>query len=91
MGIYLGWIDAHPNVVFKNNGKHHMTLALVREALQFPARVEARPDDDPEHGWRVLAYGSTADGRELFAALLPLPEREYERAETWLCKSAMWL
>lgn len=91
MAIYLGLIEAHPNVVFKIQGKHQITLAEVREALQYPARAQAAVEDHAEHGWRVIAYGFDLNDREVFAALLPLPEHEGERADTWLCKSARWL
>jgi uncharacterized DUF497 family protein len=89
--IYIGLVVVDPSVVQKLHEKHGITVADVQEALQWPARAEAVVDDDPEHGWRVLAYGTTADGREVFGVLLPEPDHDWERAETWRIKSARWL
>jgi hypothetical protein len=89
--VYFGLITADYTIEAKIRQKHSITLAEVREALQWPAQAEAAEDDDPEHGWRVLAYGSTRDGREVFASLVPFPEWAGIDADTWNLKTARWL
>lgn len=89
--IYLGYLVAAPSVEAKINEKHHITLADVREALQWPAIAQVVEDDDPEHGWRLLAIGKNGLGREVFAALIPLPESAGTTADTWAVKTARWI
>lgn len=91
MSIYIAFVDIDPGVLAKMSTKHHITEAEVRESLMWPAAVTAAFDDDPEHGPRWVARATSAEGREFFAALLPLPPHDEELAEVWLVKTAYWL
>lgn len=90
MAIYLGILEFDPSIRSKVNGKHHVTPDEVREALQWPARAETAWEEHPEHGRRVVALGSTADGREVVAWLLPLPHWD-DGTDTWIVKTARWV
>jgi hypothetical protein len=89
--VYLGLIVAEPSIERKIREKHQITLAEVREALQWPARAETVEEDHPRHGHRWIATGSCADGREVIACLLPLPPYLGPLADTWTLKTARWL
>lgn len=91
MGFHFGVIDADPSIQQKLREKHGVTLGDVIEALQWPSRALAAEEDHPQHGWRVVAYGRTATGRELMAVLLPAREWEGIAADTWIVKTARWL
>ena len=89
-GVHLGYIDASPAVESKIQEKHGITLAEVREALQFPAPVRIAPEEHPEHGYRWVAVGSCG-GHVVIAWLLPLPEHEGATADSWTLKTARWV
>jgi hypothetical protein len=90
--VYLGLIVDDPGIEAKIRGKHYgITLADVREALQWPAQAETVEDNHPEHGHRWVAVGQNAEGRFVIAWLLPLPPYMGSLADTWTLKSARWL
>ncbi|WP_405070420.1 hypothetical protein OG558_12755 [Kribbella sp. NBC_01510] len=89
--VYLGLITADPGIEAKIQEKHHITLAEVREALQWPAQAQTVEEDDPEHGHRWVAVGQSAGDRLVIAWLLPLPPYMGSLADTWTLKSARWL
>ena len=91
MGIYIGQLIVDPTIVSKLNTKHQVTEVEVREAFQWPARVEVGLEVHPEHGLRWVALGSTAAGREIIAWLLPTPDWAGDLADTWVVKSARWV
>jgi hypothetical protein len=88
--IYIAWLDIDQETIAKLCQQHHVTEDEVRALLQWPARPQARYDDDEVHGprWLALAYH---EGNPFFAALDPLPEWEGENAELWSLRSAYWL
>ena len=73
MAIYIGLVHVDPGVVAALNTKHQVTEGELREAIQWPAPVLAAPEEHPEHGPRWVVIGTTAGGREVIAALLPMP------------------
>jgi hypothetical protein len=46
-------------------------VAEVREAFELTRLVRAGWEDHPDRGWRLLATGTTYDGRRLNAVLYP--------------------
>jgi len=76
-----------PPTVDKIKSKHNVTADEVEEALLMRLDVEARWEDHPKHGRRVVAIGSTATRRELVAALEPIDVDE----GIWRLKTARWL
>lgn len=90
MGIHLGLIEADPSIETKINTKHNCTLEEVRQALQYPAKARAGWEEDPEHGLRVVALGTTGAGRLLIGWLLPIPPWD-ENSDTWVIKSSRWV
>lgn len=90
MAQHLGLLLADASIVAKDNTKHNLPHHLVQEALQFPARARTGWEDHELNGRRLVAMGSTSQGRELIAWLLPLPAWD-EDSDTWLVKSARWL
>ena len=85
--VYIGHIEVDATVLDKIRRKHHLTVAEVREALQWPARPDVRWEDHSEHGLRLVAVGQTATGRNLMAALRPVDETD----GTWrLCTARAW-
>ena len=71
--------------------KHQVTLDEVREALEWPAKVRVATEDHPEHGFRWIVIGQIGSSRELIAALLPTPDWEGDRADTWVLKTGRWV
>ena len=89
--VYLGLIDADESIKAKIQEKHNITLAEVKEAVQWPARAQVAFEDHPEHGERWIAVGETAEHREVVAWLLPVPEYAEGAADTWRVKTARWV
>ena len=89
-GVHFGLILIAPTIEAKIRTRH-LTGAQVREALQWPATAEAAREDHPEHGERWVAVGTTGDGRQIIAWLLPEPNYLEELADTWTLKSARWV
>ncbi len=76
-----------PHIVDKIKSKHNVTADEVKEALLMQLDVDARWEEHPKHGRRVIAIGRIATGRELIAALLPIDADE----GIWRLKTARWL
>jgi hypothetical protein len=91
VAIYIGRVIVDPGVVAKLNTKHQVTHDEVREALEWPAKVRVAIEDHPQHGRRWVVVGQTGSSRELIAALLPTPEWEGDRADTWVLKTGRWI
>lgn len=85
MSIYIGLVIVDPSIEDKLRHKTpSLTGAEVREALQYPSDALAAWEDDPVHGERVIAEGSTASGRVILAALHPVDVSD----GTWALKTA---
>jgi hypothetical protein len=65
-----------------------LTFPTVRQALVYASDVEARWDEDPEHGRRVVARGRTYGGTQFVAYLSPLNENDPEEG-TFKLKTAI--
>lgn len=63
-----------------------MTERDIREAFVLARLKRAGWEHDPLRGWRVLATGTTYDGRRLNAVLYPANEQD----GTWWLGTAMW-
>lgn len=87
MAIYIGLIvdddDSAAHIA-----PHDVTLADVRDAVQWPAGAQAAWDTDPEHGPRCVATGFDSRGRLLLVALDPLPRYLGATADTWRVRTA---
>ncbi|MEO5535254.1 MAG: hypothetical protein ABIR17_09005 [Pseudolysinimonas sp.] len=90
MRDYIGLVVCAPSVERKLRSKHGLTADLVREAIQYPARVMLAWDDDPRHGGRLVVLGTTATGRQLVVWLVPTPEWDPD-TDVWLIKTARWV
>lgn len=88
--IYIAEVIIDPPIEAKIQGKHNLTAAQVREAIQYPAKAESAFDSNEEHGPRWLVVGE-CDGRSIVAAVLPVPSYEGPNAETWVLKTARWV
>jgi hypothetical protein len=71
-------------VADKIRTKHNMTPEEVREALVLRPDVDRRWENHPEHGRRLLAEGTTYEGRPVLAALLPVDVDD----GIWMLKTA---
>ncbi len=89
--VHLGLIVADPSKLALIQQNHSITLEEIRDALQWPAKVRVAEETHPEHGWRVIAVGASATGREVIAALLPEPAWAGLAADTWRVRTARWL
>lgn len=89
---YLGEIHADEHIRWKITRRSGggCTLAQVREALLWPAIAETAWEDHPVHGRRLVALGTTADGRTVIAWLLPIPPWD-PSSGSWIVKSARWV
>jgi hypothetical protein len=56
--------------------KHNVTPHEVRQALVLRSDARAWWEDHPVHGRRVVALGSTGEGRPILAALYPIDPRD---------------
>lgn len=75
-----------PEVLEKLRNKHGLTQSQV-EAVIFDRASEARWDDDPKHGGRLIVRGAPSyGGRRLYVALSPV-ERP---AGIWSCRTAFY-
>lgn len=91
MAISIIDLRFRPGGLAKLSGKHNLTEADVRALIQWPARVPAVFDDDPEHGPRWVALIRLSGGDALFAALVPVPEYDAESATSWELVTAYWI
>lgn len=88
VAIYIGWIQIDPAVSDKLKSKHNgLTETEVREAFQWPARLDARWESSVDHGERLVAIGRTGDGRDVIGWLLPVDAQD----GTWILKSARYV
>ncbi|MDA2893427.1 hypothetical protein PDG61_21105 [Mycolicibacterium sp. BiH015] len=89
--MHFGQLRIEPPTEDKLHRKHDgITFDDVVDAIQAPAETEAGWEYSDEHGWRVIALGTDARGREVICALIPIPEWD-DYADTWMIKSARWL
>ena len=84
MAEYIGLIFVDPAVVEKINAKHHLTVAEVRAALQWPAVVQGFWADRPEHGRRYVVRGTGYSGQPILAWLHAVDVTD----GTWALRSA---
>jgi hypothetical protein len=91
VSIYVGRVVIDDSIAAKIREKHSITPEEVREALEWPAQVRAAEEWHEYHGHRWVALGRTATDREVLAVLLPTPDWEDARADTWVLKTARWL
>lgn len=77
-------VRIEPAIEHKICNKHQVTPAEVREALILRNDVDKRWEDHPAHGQRLVALGTTYDGRPILAALLPVDVQE----GIWILKTA---
>lgn len=91
MGVYLGLIVADESIEEKIQEKHHITLAAVKDAIQWPAQAQTGFEDHPDHGPRWIAIGKDENEREVIAWLVPLPDYAGPDADTWNVVTARYL
>lgn len=76
-------------IAAKIRDKHPpLTFSTVRQALIYARDVQARWEEDPEHGRRVVARGRTYGGTPFVAYLSPLSENDPEEG-TFKIKTAI--
>lgn len=89
--MYFGQLTISEATEDKLHRKHDgVTFRDVVDAIQWPAAVQAKWDDDEEHGRRVVAIGHDAAGRPLICWLEPLPHWE-DDPNTWEIRTARWI
>jgi hypothetical protein len=87
--IVIAEILCDDAIVAKIRDKHPpLTFVAVRQALIYGKHVEARWEEHPEHGRRVVARGTTYAGTSFVAYLSPLNENDPEEG-TFKLKTAI--
>ena len=69
---YIAEIRISPSVEVKIRTKHFITGERVRQALILRSEADTRWEHHPDHGRRLLCINPGADGRVVFAVLIPL-------------------
>jgi len=82
---YIAVINISEPVEAKVATKHNVTAAEVREALVL-TQLQRAVWHHAAQGRRLLATGTTADGRRLNAVLYPADQGD----GTWWLATAMW-
>jgi hypothetical protein len=74
--IYIADIRIALSVELKIKEKHGVTPEEVREALILRREAQARWEDHPVHGRRVVAVGWTYAQRMIIASLYPIDQHD---------------
>lgn len=82
--FYIAVITASAATEQKINTKHEVTLQEVREAAVL-TEVDARWEEDPDRGGRLLVVGTSYSGRVLNIVLYPVDVED----GTWELATAM--
>jgi hypothetical protein len=74
--VYIAEIRIADAIERKIMTKHNVTPQEVKEALVLRSDVRAGWEDHPVHGLRVVALGTTSEGRPILASLYPVDPRD---------------
>lgn len=83
MAEWIGEIRFSAEAEAKLRQKHSLTPAQVREAVACGAHDRLVADDDPVHGWRLVAFGTDASG-PIVVFLRPIDSSD----GVWKCLTA---
>jgi hypothetical protein len=83
--VWIAQVEFDPEIASKVQTKHNISPDEVREAICFGKHREARWDDHPQYGRRLIVIGDNYLGESIVAYLKPIDQRD----GIWECRTAM--